>query len=269
MKKRILIIVILICSISSVFANRIKYKQYALGIKLYLKGDYNSAVKEFQRLINFSDVRSDSFLRNSSDFMVGMAFYESKKYASALEFFRRVRDNYKGNKVSVVANYWYAATLQNLGRLRAALYYYNLFLKKYSDHSLADDALYGIGMVYFRAERFEKAREKFQAVLDYYPKSGKADAAEAMVMFIRIMDSRLRGLQINGKSTYLPLISSEAKKKLNEQRLKLKKIEDKLNSLKQVLQTKETKLKALELSLNTREKALLKKEKELNKSANN
>ncbi len=198
MKRLILLFVILICSLNYGFGNKIKYKQYVLGMKLYLKGDYASAVKEFNRLIKFSDVRSGSFLKNSSNFVIGMAFYELKNFSSALEYFKQVRDGSRGTEAGVVAGYWYVATLQQLGRLRSALYHYNLFLKKNVNHSLADDALYGIGLVYFRAERYEKSREKFQAVLDYYPKSGKADATEAMVMFLRIMEIRLNGFQSNG-----------------------------------------------------------------------
>lgn len=100
------------------------------------------------------------------------------------------------NAPSPEALYNEAQNLFMAGKLSESAEQFNNFIQHFPKHSLADNAQYWIGEVYYSQKDYQKAAVEFQKVVDNYPSENKAPDALLKVAFSNIeLNSKGKALE--------------------------------------------------------------------------
>ena len=100
------------------------------------------------------------------------------------------------NAPSPEARYNEAQNLFMAGKLSESAEQFNNFIRHFPKHSLADNAQYWIGEVYYSQKDYQKAAVEFQKVVDNYPNENKAPDALLKAAFSNIeLNSKERALE--------------------------------------------------------------------------
>jgi TolA-binding protein len=148
-----------------------------IGYSNYFLRNFLAAAGAFQKFIDTypnSPLSADAYLR------LGDSFYYNKDYERALGVYEKAASifstGYAGKTDSIVAyavyqggesEYW-------LGRFEDAIEEFHSLLGKYPNSSLAPDAQYAIGWVYFSQKLYSQAIAGFDKVTTIYPNSPTA-----------------------------------------------------------------------------------------------
>lgn len=100
------------------------------------------------------------------------------------------------NAPSPEALYNEAQNLFMAGKLSESAEQFNNFIQHFPKHSLADNAQYWIGEVYYSQKDYQKAAVEFQKVVDNYPNENKAPDALLKAAFSNVeLNSKERALE--------------------------------------------------------------------------
>ena len=148
-----------------------------IGYSNYFSGNYLAAAEAFQKIIDAypnASLSADAYLR------LGDSFYYDKDYERALGVYEKAASKfstgYGGKEDSVVAYATYQSAESNyrLGRFEDAIEKFRALLDKYPNSSLAPDAQYAIGWVYFSQKQYSQAIAEFDKVTTNYPNNPSA-----------------------------------------------------------------------------------------------
>jgi len=159
--------------------------QYMLAEAHFKNEDYITAAYEYERL--FMDYPSSKLVPEAS-FKRALCYYHESPKADldqentriAIDDFNRFIDNFPRHPLAAEAqkyieeltaklafkSYKAAELYRKLKKYEAALMYYRLVIKDYPRNIWADEARYGMGLIYLKQKKYEQAKEVFQLLVN-------------------------------------------------------------------------------------------------------
>jgi outer membrane protein assembly factor BamD len=157
--------------------------QFMLAESLFMNEDYVTAAYEYERV--FKDYPSSQHAAEAM-FKRAVCYYHESPKASldqentqlAIDDFNRFIETYPMDDLVKKAQgyiddlreklaykeFQNAELYRKLKKYDSAIIYYRFVIQDYSRTVWADEARYGIGIVYMKQKQYEKAREQFQAL---------------------------------------------------------------------------------------------------------
>lgn len=111
------------------------------------------------------------------NYCIGLILYHQKRNSEALDFFSKVD--------TPQALFYSAKCLESDGRFLPAISIFKDIIKKHRKSGLADDAMYNLGMVFYKMKEYVPAAASFINLLDAYPKNPYAPYARLMLGLCR------------------------------------------------------------------------------------
>ena len=153
--------------------NEYKNVNYGLGYTYFKQKDYSNAAKQFQSFI--ATAPKDEARRVDAYLRLGDSQFVEGSYWAAMESYNKVIE---ANKVDVeYARFQKAIAYGFVDRLQKKADDLIAFTKDYPKSSLADNALYELGMTYVVMQQPQKATPIFDQLLKNFPKSSYASKA--------------------------------------------------------------------------------------------
>lgn len=145
-------------------------QRYKLAISMMIDGEYESAVKEFQAVL---DKHSDSDLAEPCYYNMAQSFYLAGKYKKAFRTYEKLLDQFPGTRITgLVHQKEFEA---GLGLMEVKPNKAPEIFERVIEHNpqgpLAPDCQVKIADAYFLAEDFVSAEEAYRGVLENYPRS--------------------------------------------------------------------------------------------------
>ncbi len=107
-----------------------------------------------------------------------MKAYQSHEYAQANNLFNDFFSEYQlTDGLYATAKYYSADALLNIGEYNAAAAGFEFFINHFAWSQFRDEALYKLGIIYFRQDEFELSRDRLRKLLSEYPGSDLAGSA--------------------------------------------------------------------------------------------
>ncbi len=122
---------------------------------------------------------SSSFAQTvAREYSEAMNAYNNKEYAKANDLFQKFFSDYKiTDGQYATAKYFSADALMNMGEFNAAAAGFEFFVNNFKWSSFRDDALYKLGLIYYKNSEYDKSRERFKELIDEYPESDHTGSA--------------------------------------------------------------------------------------------
>lgn len=225
-------------------------EQFQWALRFYEQGDFKRASEEFIRLVNSYP---DSDIAPESQYYAGRSYEEQGKYWFAYQSYQKLAENYpytdRMDEV-IKREYNIANILQNaespklmelelsLSMDRAATIYGKI-VENSAFGPYAVKSLYNMAECYRKMQRYDKAIEAYERIINDYPDSDMVPEAKYQLAYTRYeaslapeydqgsTDEALREFKDISKNTPVPSIKKEATKVLDE--LKVKKAESIMN----------------------------------------
>jgi outer membrane protein assembly factor BamD len=186
----LVIVAVFACSRTAVKQPPSPYAQYQLATKLYEKGNYLKAQKEFQAVIY--GYPGQAFI-DTAQYYLGMTYFNISSYSEGVGEFRKLLKTYPTSALADDAQYQIAISYykespsfaKDQTDTYSAIDEFGVFLDKYSDSPMVDDAqaklnelydklakkLYKAGELYLKLNNYDPAILYFEQVRDNYPQT--------------------------------------------------------------------------------------------------
>ena len=147
-------------------------RQYVFAHHYFIQEDYRRAIDEFKRFIHFFPI--DRRVAQAH-WLIGMAYYNSKQYADAINTFRLIIDSSKNQISKKIDAQKGSVAYQQPWFMLAESYFvsgapgqaitalHNL-LSLTDDTAIADEAHYRIGWIYIETGAFDQAQRYFAKI---------------------------------------------------------------------------------------------------------
>ncbi|MCS7250472.1 MAG: tetratricopeptide repeat protein [candidate division WOR-3 bacterium] len=145
-------------------------------------GRYEEAEEIFNSIYQ-ADLNDSVFTLNAL-LGLGYASFNKGEYIKAIEYFDFIIQNFNFSpyKDFVAKAYFYAGiACEKLKYYGQALEYYKRLLENYPDYEKADEASFRIGDLYFKAKKYEEAIGSFNYLITRYPNSSFLSFAQAAI----------------------------------------------------------------------------------------
>ncbi len=176
-------------------------EQFAWGMELYNKKDWDRAIEEFEKL---PEAFPSSRLAAEGVFYIGLAWEERKDLAKAADAFQKLVDRYPYSdriKDAVKREFEIANQFADGAKMKLvgvpllsgqekALDIYKHIVKSSPFGTYGDQAQFRIGEVYKAQAEFEEAQKAFQAVVDEYPSSDLVSKARYQIAYCSMQASK-------------------------------------------------------------------------------
>lgn len=145
-------------------------QRYKLAVALMVNGDYESAVKEFQAIL---DRHRDTDLAEPCQYNIGQSLFLAGKYKKAFRAYERLLEMFPGTRITGLV---YKKELEaGLGLMQVKPKKSAEIFERIIEHNpqgpLAADAQVKMADAYFLGEDFVSAEDAYRGVLENYPKS--------------------------------------------------------------------------------------------------
>ena len=177
--------------------------QYMLAETYYMNEDYITAAFEYERV--FEDYPSSLHVAEAM-FKRAVCYFEESPKASldqentnlAIDDFNRFIDTYPRHELVPQAQEYIdelreklaykefnnAEIYRKLKKYDAAIIYYRLVITDYPRTTWANEARFGIGLVYLKQSQYERAREQFQMLVNADLSENLKNRAEERLSYI-------------------------------------------------------------------------------------
>ncbi len=211
--------------------------QYTLALDLYMWGNYNSSIKEFNNLIN--EHPENTKYIGKAYYWIGLNYLSLKKAETAGKYFEKVINEYSYSAFYRNAYYYNGRVRYIRKHYNTAIKIFSTFYSKYPYHDLADNAMFWKGVCSWRQKKNKTALSYFYKVISKYSKGNKADASRYMIQLIKGGRGKTIVKTLPADTSYL-------------------------DDWAELLKTKEEALKEKEKQIGIKEKTLVGKEKVIN-----
>ncbi len=140
--------------------------QFSYAENLFTKGEYSRAIDEYKRFIYFfpTDERV-----HFAHYKIGRAYYSSQNYETAVGEFNRLINKMSigqmSNKALFAKSHWRVSECYvALAQFKAAIISLENLIALVKDRNILDDAYYRIGWVHIETASFDKAIESFSKI---------------------------------------------------------------------------------------------------------
>ena len=149
---------------------------YRAAESLFQMYKWQQAQIEFQQFIdryqNHSHQDQNLLKQYITDarFRLGECYFQQKMMTEARDTFTYLLDESEKSSLSAEAQYWIGEILAEENKVNEAIYEYQKVIRLYPDSTVADNAQYGIAMVYFNigtnTQDYTEAKTAFKLVAD-------------------------------------------------------------------------------------------------------
>ncbi len=145
-------------------------QRYKLAVVMMLDGDYESSVKEFQKLLK---QYPDSDLVEPCYFNIGRAYFLAGKFKKSFETYETLLEKFPGIRITglVHSKEFEAGVALMQENPKGSVRIFEGIIEHNPQGPLAPDCQVKIGDAYFLAEDFVSAGEAYRGVLENYPRS--------------------------------------------------------------------------------------------------
>ena len=136
-------------------------QQFNYAQDLFMAKDYLTAVNEYKRFIYFfpKDERVESAM-----FQVGMSYFLGRYFNEAVDFFKKLTDQYFDTEYSVKSYFMISEAYVRLKAFKLALINLNNLITITKDENIRDEAYYRIGWIYIETASWDNARRHFKKI---------------------------------------------------------------------------------------------------------
>jgi TolA-binding protein len=139
----------------------------------------NNLTQAIDILLNMVDNYSGTKSAENGAFLLAYTYFQKAEYEKAQSNFEKYLDDYGANKILTSSAYsGLAASLEQQGKFLDAAEWYEKGANKFSEHFNAPQQLLDAGRCYGLANRNDKAKVCYEALLEKYPKSNLKNDAE-------------------------------------------------------------------------------------------
>ncbi len=126
---------------------------------LYEQGDYYRAITEYERVAFFFPKHP---LAKTAQYQIAMSYYKGEKFTQAIDRFRTLSDQYRGEEIGRRALFMLAETYYQKKDYDQTINVLDILLTSYPDDPQADAARIKIGLSYLRQGDWRRAGEEFR-----------------------------------------------------------------------------------------------------------
>lgn len=202
-------------------------QRYKIATAMMINGDYESAVKEFQGIL---DEHPDSDLAEPCYYNIGQSYFLAGKYKKAFDTYEALLERFPGIRITGLIHQkeFEAGTALMQEKPKASVPIFERFIEHNPQGPLAPDSQVKIADAYFLAEDFVSAEDAYRAVLENHPRSAWAPYAMYRIPLSKLSLELRRDRDMgnlwkarNGFEEYLAnypdgALADEAKKKIHE-----------------------------------------------------
>ncbi|HAX61477.1 MAG TPA: hypothetical protein DCX95_02815 [Elusimicrobia bacterium] len=169
----ILLTVFQISVVSAVFAKPYIEELYDSGVKQFQGGDYKAALESFNAVISTATKKNKEILKKSYLYKAN-TLSELLQLDEALKEYVRITEKFPNTNESLRARLGIGLVYYKKNSYEKARQYLLNFVKRFPGTKITDDAQYWLGMLHFKNKNFKKAAVSFTALVQNYPKSDYA-----------------------------------------------------------------------------------------------
>ncbi len=126
---------------------------------LYEQGDYYRAITEYERVVFFFPKHP---LAKTAQYQIAMSYYKGEKLTQAIDRFRALSDQYRGEQIGRKSLFMLAETYYQKKDYDQAINVLDIFLSSFPDDPQADAARIKMGLSYLRQGDWQRAADEFQ-----------------------------------------------------------------------------------------------------------
>ncbi|MBI5573640.1 MAG: tol-pal system protein YbgF [Elusimicrobia bacterium] len=146
---------------------------YGEGVKQFQDGNYKSAIEKFDAAISTATKKEKDFLKKAYLYRAD-SMSELLQLDDALKEYVRITEKFPNTNESIRARLGIGLVYYKKNSYEKAREYFLNFVKRFPDTKITDDAQYWVGMLHFKNKNFKKAAVSFTALVQNYPKSDYA-----------------------------------------------------------------------------------------------
>lgn len=171
--KKSLILTFNLLLITSLYALSYIEETYDTGIKQFQDGSYKSAVDSFDAVISTGTKKDKEILRKAYLYRAD-SLSELLNLDAAIKEYVKITENFPNTNESLRARLGIGLVYYKKNSYEKAREYLLNFVKRFPGTKITDDAQYWVGMLHFKNKNFKKAAVSFTALAQNYPKSDYA-----------------------------------------------------------------------------------------------
>ncbi|MDD2890020.1 MAG: tetratricopeptide repeat protein [bacterium] len=154
---------------------------YGWGIASFNGGDFEDAYNTF--LFGVGDMYPEKIpaIAGNAYYHGGKALSATGKYANAIEYWKKVLDEYPTCPRAPDAAFDLGRTYYMAGKFSDAEDNYTLILEKYTKSSKAKEAQFQLGAAYYAAKEYEDAIREYNKFINLYPEDTLANQAKTQI----------------------------------------------------------------------------------------
>jgi len=141
------------------------------------------------RLLRLIEEYGGTEYASQGKFLLANIYYQQKELEPALQYFEEFVDEYSGSDVLIASGYaGMAAIHEKKGEYTTAAEYYEKAAEEAPDFPESDNFIYLAGLCYKKAGEMEKAKEKFEKLVESHNTEDRlADAESQLIMLQKHM----------------------------------------------------------------------------------
>lgn len=143
---------------------------YNTGLNQFQNGDYKAAVESFELVIATATKKNRDVIRRAY-LSKADALSELLDLDSALKIYAKIIERFPNTNESLKAKLGIGLVYYKKNNYETARECFLNYMKKYPDTRITDDVQYWLGMLHFKNKNFRKAAVSFTALVKNYPKS--------------------------------------------------------------------------------------------------
>lgn len=171
--KKILFLTFNFLLVTSLFSLSYLEETYNTGVKQFQDGNYKSAVDSFDAVISTATKKNRDFLKKAYLYRAD-SMSELLQLDDALKEYVKITEKFPNTNESIRARLGIGLVYYKKNSYEKAREYFLNFIKRFPGTKITDDAQYWVGMLHFKNKNFKKATVSFNALVRNYPKSDYA-----------------------------------------------------------------------------------------------
>ncbi len=144
-------------------------KEFMFAQSLYEEGEFDLAAVQFKKFIEIFPANINC---SRAQYLLGMCFWNQKKYEEAISAFDRLVEEYLQSEWMDDGFYQMGESYYRLGDFEGAITSYRWLIKNYSQSNLVAPSLYSLGCIYIEQKDYDESLWAFRR-LRAFPESNK------------------------------------------------------------------------------------------------
>lgn len=171
----------------SLFSLNISNSLLDAAIIEYKEGQYEFAINNFKKFIQFSD---NNIQKPKAYYYLSMSYYFLSNYKMALNYLNELLTKYRVSSYSSLAYFLKGLIYQNLEEWQNALDLFERYINLYPKSELVDRAYFSSANSLLQLNRLQDAEKYLKIIIDKYKKFEKYEEASVFYAYILIKNDK-------------------------------------------------------------------------------